>query len=154
MFVFNCSNRLYVWLLGIFFFKQKTAYEMRISDWSSDVCSSDLSGDNRLSKEELKYGLADYGIQLNLNELEAAFSYFDRNRDGHIDLNEFMRGVRGEMNPRRRQLVLQAFDILDTNRSGTITVEEIQDRYDVSMMPEVRAGKMTPAQAMGQYLAQ
>src|SRR3546814_9919287 len=26
-----------------FFFKQKTAYEMRISDWSSDVCSSDLS---------------------------------------------------------------------------------------------------------------
>src|SRR3546814_12508412 len=29
-------------LLIIFFFKQKTAYEMRISDWSSDVCSSDL----------------------------------------------------------------------------------------------------------------
>src|SRR3546814_11681856 len=27
----------------VFFFKQKTAYEMRISDWSSDVCSSDLS---------------------------------------------------------------------------------------------------------------
>src|SRR3546814_10535774 len=27
-----------------FFFKQKTAYEMRISDWSSDVCSSDLTG--------------------------------------------------------------------------------------------------------------
>src|SRR3546814_3059235 len=33
----------YVWFLCIiFFFKQKTAYEMRISDWSSDVCSSDL----------------------------------------------------------------------------------------------------------------
>src|SRR3546814_20127892 len=30
-------------LIVIFFFKQKTAYEMRISDWSSDVCSSDLS---------------------------------------------------------------------------------------------------------------
>src|SRR3546814_10023546 len=29
-------------VLVIFFFKQKTAYEMRISDWSSDVCSSDL----------------------------------------------------------------------------------------------------------------
>src|SRR3546814_2179953 len=29
--------------LSFFFFKQKTAYEMRISDWSSDVCSSDLS---------------------------------------------------------------------------------------------------------------
>src|SRR3546814_4400943 len=30
-----------------FFFKQKTAYEMRISDWSSDVCSSDLEGQAR-----------------------------------------------------------------------------------------------------------
>src|SRR3546814_9401367 len=29
-------------LIFIFFFKQKTAYDMRISDWSSDVCSSDL----------------------------------------------------------------------------------------------------------------
>src|SRR3546814_9238298 len=30
--------------LCVFFFKQKTAYELRISDWSSDVCSSDLGG--------------------------------------------------------------------------------------------------------------
>src|SRR3546814_1159694 len=32
-------------LLFFFFFKQKTAYEMRISDWSSDVCSSDLGAE-------------------------------------------------------------------------------------------------------------
>src|SRR3546814_6562083 len=31
----------------VFFFKQKTAYEMRISDWSSDVCSSDLGATRR-----------------------------------------------------------------------------------------------------------
>src|SRR3546814_1457540 len=35
---------VYCLFLFFFFFKQKTAYEMRISDWSSDVCSSDLSG--------------------------------------------------------------------------------------------------------------
>src|SRR3546814_7150889 len=33
-----------------FFFKQKTAYELRISDWSSDVCSSDLPGLARVSQ--------------------------------------------------------------------------------------------------------
>src|SRR3546814_8477341 len=33
----------YMIYCGDFFFKQKTAYEMRISDWSSDVCSSDLA---------------------------------------------------------------------------------------------------------------
>src|SRR3546814_10810834 len=35
----------------IFFFKQKTAYEMRISDWSSDVCSSDLDSTYEISDE-------------------------------------------------------------------------------------------------------
>src|SRR3546814_20092062 len=40
---YRMSNIDTTWLNGLsFFFKQKTAYEMRISDWSSDVCSSDL----------------------------------------------------------------------------------------------------------------
>src|SRR3546814_3417195 len=48
----SCVFRSWIVLMGLaelilvrcvfFFFKQKTAYEMRISDWSSDVCSSDL----------------------------------------------------------------------------------------------------------------
>src|SRR3546814_9243888 len=33
---------IFMFFFLVFFFKQKTAYEMRISDWSSDVCSSDL----------------------------------------------------------------------------------------------------------------
>src|SRR3546814_1374530 len=46
-----------------FFFKQKTAYEMRISDWSSDVCSSDLDGatsaDAAMSDDSAVSGEAD-----------------------------------------------------------------------------------------------
>src|SRR3546814_9576616 len=41
MFVLSVCVYCCRWLC-VFFFKQKTAYEMRISDWSSDVCSSDL----------------------------------------------------------------------------------------------------------------
>src|SRR3546814_2587156 len=40
----------WVVLFIFFFFKQKTAYEMRISDWSSDVCSSDLDQANALPR--------------------------------------------------------------------------------------------------------
>src|SRR3546814_9554804 len=43
----DCASVLDVFVCCIFFFKQKTAYEMRISDWSSDVCSSDLPRCNR-----------------------------------------------------------------------------------------------------------
>src|SRR3546814_5127211 len=38
----GCINCMISFVVCVFFFKQKTAYEMRISDWSSDVCSSDL----------------------------------------------------------------------------------------------------------------
>src|SRR3546814_3320360 len=49
-------------LFLFFFFKQKTAYEMRISDWSSDVCSSDLNsgpGGNDLAPARDWLALAD-----------------------------------------------------------------------------------------------
>src|SRR3546814_13575666 len=45
-----CMVYVFLDVLWCFFFKQKTAYEMRISDWSSDVCSSDLLG--RLVEKE------------------------------------------------------------------------------------------------------
>src|SRR3546814_1512618 len=46
-----------------FFFKQKTAYELRISDWSSDVCSSDLA-DDRAQPARLVPGAARAGARL------------------------------------------------------------------------------------------
>src|SRR3546814_6984541 len=45
-------------LCFFFFFKQKTAYEMRISDWSSDVCSSDL----KRMYDRLELGCAQYFV--------------------------------------------------------------------------------------------
>src|SRR3546814_8433863 len=44
-----------------FFFKQKTAYEMRISDWSSDVCSSDLQPDQRPGRARARRHAAPLG---------------------------------------------------------------------------------------------
>src|SRR3546814_7166510 len=42
--IISVNIELALWYTLFFFFKQKTAYEVRISDWSSDVCSSDLAG--------------------------------------------------------------------------------------------------------------
>src|SRR3546814_2837107 len=51
-----------VTLLGFFFFKQKTAYEMRISDWSSDVCSSDLSSTSSAATSARRTGRSNFTI--------------------------------------------------------------------------------------------
>src|SRR3546814_1227623 len=50
----------------VFFFKQKTAYEMRISDWSSDVCSSDLG-------VRPATGIADFGASVITGENSAIY---------------------------------------------------------------------------------
>src|SRR3546814_8958158 len=49
---------LYCLFRYFFFFKQKTAYEMRISDWSSDVCSSDLIEARLLDRDALRQRVA------------------------------------------------------------------------------------------------
>src|SRR3546814_3892372 len=51
---------------SFFFFKQKTAYEMRISDWSSDVCSSDLNLTARLA-----FGAARFNDEIGTRPLDA-----------------------------------------------------------------------------------
>src|SRR3546814_4356488 len=59
---------LILFLTVFFFFKQKTAYEMRISDWSSDVCSSDLipmsyNANNTKFLSEVNLAFRDLGSQ-------------------------------------------------------------------------------------------
>src|SRR3546814_9443470 len=75
MFV-TCSLRFVVFFISslfFFFFKQKTAYEMRISDWSSDVCSSDLHGRGlaEATGVEADVAFATVGYMLTMKPLDA-----------------------------------------------------------------------------------
>src|SRR3546814_7975998 len=64
-----------------FFFKQKTAYEMRISDWSSDVCSSDLRGlgdgetPDDATWQALRQGDAPVLVEYTITEEDAATDF-------------------------------------------------------------------------------
>src|SRR3546814_6557420 len=72
---FSCCS-LIVYCISccfFFFFKQKTAYEMRISDWSSDVCSSDLEVRRLLGKPGRAYiapGSVEQWIGISLDEAD------------------------------------------------------------------------------------
>src|SRR3546814_17069696 len=67
-----------------FFFKQKTAYDLRISDWSSDVCSSDLAYASRLVRKE------DYDVD---PEQVRQYFAFDKVQAGMLDLAQHLFGV-------------------------------------------------------------
>ena len=89
----------------------------------------DDNGDKRISKEELKTGLQDYGISLNLREIDDVFTWFDRDRNGFIDVTEFLVACKGDLNERRKKCVKMAFDSLDADGSGEVTVDEMMQAY-------------------------
>src|SRR3546814_12667356 len=64
----------------VFFFKQKTAYEMRISDWSSDVCSSDLEAIVQRTNSDLANSF--------VNLAQRTLSFIKKNLDGRLPQGE------------------------------------------------------------------
>jgi Ca2+-binding EF-hand superfamily protein len=113
----------------------------------------DNNGDKRLSKDEFHYGLRDYGINLTPTELEQVFLYFDRDQNGFIDITEFLVGLKGDLTPRRKSMVQLAFNLLDKDHSGEISIDEILAVYDLTWHPEVRAGRMTVKEAAKDFMA-
>src|SRR3546814_8232582 len=87
----------------VFFFKQKTAYEMRISDWSSDVCSSDLEVAEQLRQVEDDQG--------------------DRQQAGRLE------GVGHR--PVRKQVALDEVAVLGLRLAQRLEAGEHQDRKSV-----------------------
>src|SRR3546814_19201764 len=94
-----------------FFFKQKTAYEMRISDWSSDVCSSDLPDGRDPPCLDRPSGRSDTG-QSHGSRQAPAISH--RRRDDRRDL--LQRDERGEP-PVSGQPLLSPFELRRTLRT-------------------------------------
>src|SRR3546814_5379192 len=90
-------------MLSVFFFKQKTSYELRISDWSSDVCSSDREG-------------ADARQQI--TEREDALHPLFGDAEGRADVGDFATFLRqpGESFPAGHLVGREPRDILDQRR--------------------------------------
>src|SRR3546814_3147207 len=92
---------LYTDFFCFFFFKQKTAYELRISDWSSDVCSSDLqqqSGRPAQRRRRLEGPIVE-GVGL---------AHAGRRRSGSSARSGLCQGLREEVPHQRHGAELQA----------------------------------------------
>ena len=73
----------------------------------------DDNGSRTLDTYEFTKAMKDYMLGFSDSEITQLFNYFDVDRSGSIDYNEFIRAIRGAMNPMRRKLVGQAYVKLD-----------------------------------------
>src|SRR3546814_17892812 len=131
-----------------FFFKQKTAYEMRISDWSSDVCSSDLR--LRLDLEDRKIGLRIRADQRRL-QLVAV-------REDHLDIVGALDHVvvgHDEAGRIDHEAGAERIDLLIAAAAVTLeeVVEEFLEGRSVRHLRRMRAGHLAVAILRGRYVA-
>lgn len=85
-------------------------------------------------------------------ELQALFKYYDINGDGSIGYEEFLNGLRDDLNQRRKNMVLKAFAMMDKDGSGVISIKDIAGIYDVSKNPDFIEKRLTKDQILTNFL--
>ena len=80
------------------------------------------------------------------------FKVFDRDGNGEINYDEFLRTIVGRMNDRRRTVVTLAFKRFDSDSNGFINLEDLKGRYNASQHPDVKMGKKTEEDVLYEFL--
>lgn len=62
---------------------------------------------------------------------------FDRDGSGGVDYNEFMSTIRGDIPSTRLTVIRRAYDKMDVNKDGKVTLDDIAKIYDISQNIEV-----------------
>ena len=108
--------------------------------------------DRKLTREELADGLRSFNIELQKSELEAIFTLLDTNKDGSVNFDEFLIGIRGKPNEKRQAVIDQAFIKFDKDKSGFIAPNDLVGVYNCKFHPDVKAKKKTEEQVFKEFL--
>ena len=114
------------------------------------IMDDDNSG--YLSEAEFSKAMTECRMELTKQQLKHLFRYFDKSDDGTISYDEFLVGILGVLNKRRRAIVKLAFNILDKDGSGVIEMSDIVDVYDVSKHPDIIARRRTKEDVLKEFI--
>ena len=97
----------------------------------------DDKGDRKVDVEDFRWGLVDYGISITKDQASQVLTRFDRDKDGTVCFDEFLRFLKGDINEFREKLIRLAYGKLDINGDGQVTLEDIAKLYDATHHPDV-----------------
>ena len=114
---------------------------------------ADADGNGEVDAQEFGAAMESVGMGLTPREARVLFEYFDKDGSGAISFEEFQLAICGDLNDRRRLLVLKAFRKLDADGSGFVEPNDIMVAFNADKHPAVVSGLKTPAEVMQEFLA-
>ena len=105
-----------------------------------------------LNKYEFTKAMNDFQLNFSQGEIATLFDYFDVDDNGQCAYGEFLRAIRGPMNPSRKRIVAQAFKKLDKDGNGWIDINDVRNVYNATNHPAVQQGKKTEEQILQEFL--
>lgn len=112
----------------------------------------DDNNSRSLDMYEFAKAMKDYMLGFSDSEIKTLYDYFDIDGSGCVCYDEFLRTLRGPLNPSRRRIVGQAFSKLDKDGNGYIDINDIRGVYSAKTHPDVLSGKKTEEQILLEFL--
>jgi len=113
--------------------------------------SFDIDGSGQLDKVEFERFLTKIGMFLTTQELTVVFKNFDLNGDKQIHYIEFIEALRSEFNEKRVSVVKYAFQMLDTEGTGKLSLQDLVSKYNASAHPRVKLREKTEETILAEF---
>jgi len=113
--------------------------------------NNDEGGQGLLSYAEFEQVLARMGLFLPLTQLTLIARKYDLQSNRLISVAEFMKGLAGEPNQQRKQLIRNLYSTFSTAAAGYVLVDEIRERFCPEYHPKVRTGDKTATQVANEF---
>ena len=97
--------------------------------------------------------LSSNNLHMSVHRINTLVNYFDTDGQGHMNIEAFIQGMRGNLNKRRLRAVKMAFSKADVRGDGKLHVDDLVKCLNVEMMPEVRKGTMTTEEATKAFIS-
>ena len=110
-------------------------------------------GDGYIDRAEFADGLQEMGLDLSSDHIDGLLAFFDKNGDGKISLDEFLVGIRGQLNTKRQASVDKAFLTFDKTCDGVVDAADLKGHFSVAKHPKFQSGEMTEDEIFMEFLA-
>ena len=112
----------------------------------------DYNHSGQISLEDFTTIFLTYNLNFSISDIQTIFKQFDKEQTGFINYDLLTNSIIGQMNDRRKNLVLKVFENFNKNEQGEVSMSEIKQKYNAGRHPDVLNGRKSKEEEFGDFL--